>query len=445
MSDPSHELAMPAPSTAEAATAATAHVDDPAGAPGASEASRKAAPAPASPAPSDPGISDPEIAGSANAGPADGDPAAATEGRTRKVQLRRATSGPAHDAGLHTGTGGRRRLLRRMVGLGVTGGALYVVTPTILSVLNAFPQLRGVSPWWFPVLLVLQVACFGGNWVLVRFALRTKRWFPIITSQLAGNAVSRVLPGGVAAGPALQAAMLARSGYPGVLTATAMSSTGLLLTGVLLLLPLLAVPAVVAGVNLPPELELGLALSLILAVLIVGIGVLLLRTDAPLHRAAEITGQIRRRLLRKPADVAALTARLLHERDEVRSSFSRNPYRALVIAAVTRLLDYATLLAALLAVGVKTSPTMVLLAFVGSAALSMVPITPGGVGFVEAGLTGLLALAGVPANEALVGTLLYRLTSYWIPLPVGLFAYLWWHRRAPEDRRRNLETTEVIS
>jgi uncharacterized protein (TIRG00374 family) len=81
----------------------------------------------------------------------------------------------------------------------------------------------------------------------------------------------------------------------------------------------------------------------------------------------------------------------------------------------------------------------VLLAFVGSAALSMVPITPGGVGFVEAGLTGLLALAGVPANEALVGTLLYRLTSYWIPLPVGLLAYLLWHQRAGVDRDRHLE------
>ncbi len=350
-----------------------------------------------------------------------------------------AAAGPATDAGLSTGSGRRRTLLRRMVGLGITGAALYVVAPTILSVLHAFPQLRGVSPWWFPVLLVLQIACFGGNWVLVRFALRTKRWFPIVTSQLAGNSVSRVLPGGVAAGPALQAAMLARSGYPGVLTATAMSSTGLLLTGTLLLLPLLAIPAVLAGLTLPRELEFGLAVSLVLALVITAIGVLLLRTDRPLRRAAEFTAVIQRRLLRKPGDASALTRRLLNERDEVRSSFRNNPYRALVIAAITRLLDYLTLVAALLAVGVRTDPTLVLLAFVGSAALSMVPITPGGVGFVEAGLTGLLALAGVPANEALVGTLLYRLTSYWIPLPVGLFAYLLWHHRAGDDRDRNIE------
>jgi uncharacterized protein (TIRG00374 family) len=346
--------------------------------------------------------------------------------------------GPGGDAGLASGSR-RNLLLRRVIGLAITGGALYIVAPTILSVLHSFPQLRHVAPGWFAVLLVLQIACFAGTWILVRFALRTKRWFPIITSQLAGNAVSRVLPGGVAAGPALQAAMLARSGYPGVLTATAMSSTGLLLTGTLLLLPLLAVPALLAGLSLPGALEFGLILSLILAGLIVVIGVVLLRTDAALRRAAQATAAIRQRLTRRPGDPAALTVRLLHERDEVRSSFARNPYRALVIAAVTRLLDYLTLVVALLAVGVETSPTLVLLAFVGSAALSMVPITPGGVGFVEAGLTGLLALAGVPANEALVGTLLYRLTSYWLPLPVGMIAYLLWHRRAGTDRERNLE------
>jgi uncharacterized protein (TIRG00374 family) len=348
-------------------------------------------------------------------------------------------AGPTGDAGLSSGSR-RRALLRRMAGLAVTGAALYVVAPTVLSVLNSFPQLKSVDPIWFAIVTLLQVATFAGTWYLFRFALRTKRWFPIITAQLAGNAVSRVLPGGVAAGPALQAAMLTRSGFPGVVAATAMSSTGLLLTGALLMLPLLALPAVLAGLSLPRELEYGLALSLILAVLIAAVGILLLRTDGILRLAGRAATWVTTTLLRRPGNAKALTARLLKERDEVRASFARNPYRALVIAAVTRLLDYATLVAALLAVGVDTSPTLVLLAFVASAALSMVPITPGGIGFVEAGLTGVLALAGVPANEALLGTLLYRLASYWLPLPVGLVAYLYWHQKAGADRRRHVPT-----
>jgi len=54
----------------------------------------------------------------------------------------------------------------------------------------------------------------------------------------------------------------------------------------------------------------------------------------------------------------------------------------------------------------------------------LIPLTPGGLGFVEAGLVGTLTLAGVPAHDALTATLLYRLVAYWLPLPAGGIAYV---------------------
>ncbi len=59
----------------------------------------------------------------------------------------------------------------------------------------------------------------------------------------------------------------------------------------------------------------------------------------------------------------------------------------------------------------------------------MIPITPGGLGFVEAGLTGVLALAGVSAGDAVLATLNYRLVSFWMPLPGGLVSYAAFRRR----------------
>ena len=47
------------------------------------------------------------------------------------------------------------------------------------------------------------------------------------------------------------------------------------------------------------------------------------------------------------------------------------------------------------------------------------PLTPGGLGFVEAGLVGTLTLAGLTAHQAVVATLAYRLVSYWLPIPAG--------------------------
>jgi uncharacterized protein (TIRG00374 family) len=71
----------------------------------------------------------------------------------------------------------------------------------------------------------------------------------------------------------------------------------------------------------------------------------------------------------------------------------------------------------------------VLLAYVAAVVLGMIPLTPGGLGFVEAGLAAMLGLAGVQAADAVLATLAYRLVSYWLPIPAGFVAYALFRRR----------------
>jgi uncharacterized protein (TIRG00374 family) len=61
--------------------------------------------------------------------------------------------------------------------------------------------------------------------------------------------------------------------------------------------------------------------------------------------------------------------------------------------------------------------------------LALIPLTPGGLGFVEAGLVGTLTLAGVPATDAVTATLLYRIVAFWLPIPAGGVAYVLFRRR----------------
>src|SRR5581483_6591366 len=91
--------------------------------------------------------------------------------------------------------------------------------------------------------------------------------------------------------------------------------------------------------------------------------------------------------------------------------------------------DYLALLAALRAVGANPQPSLVLLAYTAAEVLALVPVTPGGLGFVEAGLVGTLGLAAVPAADALAATLLYRIVAFWLPLPAGGVAYALFRRR----------------
>ena len=90
--------------------------------------------------------------------------------------------------------------------------------------------------------------------------------------------------------------------------------------------------------------------------------------------------------------------------------------------------DYLALLAALRAVGATPRPSLVLLAYTAAQVLALVPATPGGLGFVEAGLVGTLRLAAVPAADAVTATLLYRIVAYWLPLPAGGVAFVLFRR-----------------
>jgi lysylphosphatidylglycerol synthase-like protein len=73
-------------------------------------------------------------------------------------------------------------------------------------------------------------------------------------------------------------------------------------------------------------------------------------------------------------------------------------------------------------------------------AVPLFPVTPGGLGIVEASLSGLLILAGVRPGYAVLATLAYRMASYWLPLLAGLLAYLLFRHRygrpAPGAPRR---------
>jgi uncharacterized membrane protein YbhN (UPF0104 family) len=80
---------------------------------------------------------------------------------------------------------------------------------------------------------------------------------------------------------------------------------------------------------------------------------------------------------------------------------------------------------------------------IAGALLALIPVTPGGLGFVEAGLTGMLTAAGVGAQQALVSTLAYRVASFWLPLPVGAVAYVLFRRRYGSESDGSSTSTTV--
>src|SRR5207248_5031784 len=88
-------------------------------------------------------------------------------------------------------------------------------------------------------------------------------------------------------------------------------------------------------------------------------------------------------------------------------------------AAINWLGDIACLAMAYLAVGVPIPWRGVLLAYGAAQLAANLPITPGGLGVVEGSLTIALVAYGGGHASTVAAVLLYRLVSFWLPLPIG--------------------------
>jgi uncharacterized protein (TIRG00374 family) len=320
-------------------------------------------------------------------------------------------------------------ITRRGLLLAVTAISLYLLAPALIGVFGAFDELDEISPLSFVAMIALQVGSFGCMWGILRLAVRTHRWRPVILSQLAANSAGRVVPGGLATVGAVQYAMLVRAGVPSAAAASGITASALVVFATLLALPLLALPAILTGVAVDPTLTRAALVGAIVFLLMVVVGAASVIWDRPLDLIGRGTQAFLNRVRPKHEPVTSLPERLLLERDIVVGVLGRQWWEALLLAAGRWVLDYLTLVAALYAVGATPRVSLVLLAFCAAQLLGNLPLTPGGLGFVEAGLTGMLALAGVGAGAALLATLAYRLLSFWLPIPAGAVAAIVHRRR----------------
>jgi uncharacterized membrane protein YbhN (UPF0104 family) len=112
-----------------------------------------------------------------------------------------------------------------------------------------------------------------------------------------------------------------------------------------------------------------------------------------------------------------------------------------VTTALGSLTLWLVLLASLRGVGLSQSQVSwqtCLAAFAFVRLLTVLPVTPGGVGVTELGLVGIMT-AGTDhrfAGQVTAAVLLYRAVTYLMPIPGGALAWVWW-RCAPALRRRH--------
>jgi uncharacterized membrane protein YbhN (UPF0104 family) len=200
-----------------------------------------------------------------------------------------------------------------------------------------------------------------------------------------------------------------------------------------LAMPVIALALIAVTGEVSTALVAAAVAGLVVLAVAIGLGSLALASEAGARRVGELAGPfaawVNRRLHRAPPADTGATA-VAFRRDTIGLLRDRGG-RLTVAMVVFQLSVFLVLLWSLRAVGVSSSEVgwiEVLAAYAVARLFSAVPITPGGVGLVELGLAGALIAVGGPHAGVVAGVLVFRVLSFFLPLPFGLATYWVWRR-----------------
>jgi uncharacterized membrane protein YbhN (UPF0104 family) len=286
--------------------------------------------------------------------------------------------------------------------LGALGVALLAAVPGLRGVLR---EIRRIGPGWVAVAVALELASDISFVVVFRLFFdrleardaRALAW----TTQGSGA----LLPGGGAGGLAIGGWLTSLTGAP--LRWIVQRSAGLFFLSALVSTSALIGAGAVLMVGAHGDLDRP---TVVLPTVVVAAGTLLV---------AGLPAFLRSRT-RVPRWIAAIATGV---REAEQTTFNRHPSWRLLGALGYLAFDIAVLWVLLRAVGHAPSVAVVVLAYSVGYAANSLPI-PGGIGVLDAGLTGALVLYGVSPVHAAAAVIVYHAIAFWVPGLGGLLAYL---------------------
>jgi uncharacterized membrane protein YbhN (UPF0104 family) len=335
----------------------------------------------------------------------------------------------------------RRRLAKKIFR---TAGSAVLVAAIFGFAVPHFASYRSVwasthAMTWPQALLVAVAAAasMASTWIMICSVLPSIRLREAAVANLGSNAVANTLPAGGALAMGISWAMLSSWGV-----STAQYVLYTLVSGIWnvfarLGLPVLALAVLVTatrpGAGLITAAAVGLAL---LAAMAAGLSLLVRSESFALRagRALQYALVIACRLVRRKASFD-VPGSLLGFRRQAGALIAARGWRITVATAAANLTLWLVLLACLRGVGLSQAQVpwqTSLAAFAFVRLLTVLPLTPGGIGITELGLIGILAAgAGHQATaQVTAAVLLYRAVTYLPPIPLGAIACLAW-RYAP--------------
>ena len=300
----------------------------------------------------------------------------------------------------------------------------YVVIPQFMEAGKDLHAIQSLSPWPLLLALALELASLAAYGALTWSVLDPRDrpgYGTVVRVDLAGVGTTNVVPAGGAVALAVRYRLLARTG----------SSPSTIVGGI-------AVEVILSNLLLGAVFALGLLLSLaslppspyyqvagVFMVLVFGGAALALAVAV--RRRARVLSAVGNATRRLPEGWRDRVVRFVDDTvgNVASLAIDRRRFGAAIFwGAINWLLDAAALWVMLAAFGYRADPGQLLLVYGLVGILSLVPITPGGLGIVEGVMVPLLVALGSTYQIAILGVIAWRLLQFWMPMPLGALSAL---------------------
>lgn len=321
-----------------------------------------------------------------------------------------------------------------MASLGLAVGLLVGVLPAIADIGEVWDAIHTLTWLESGSLLVLAA------WNIATYQFVIMSALPGLTLGRAfvvgqiSTAVTNTLPAGSAIGVGVTYAMFSSFGYGAGSIAIASVVTGLWNSFVKLGLPIVALALLSFQGRTNAALQSAAVTGLVVLVAAVGLIWLGLARENVARQVGDWSGRIAtvlgRRLRRGP--YLGWGDAFVRFREQSIDLLAARWYWITLVTVMSHVSLFAILLAALRHMGVSAESVTgaeALAAFAIVRLVTVVPITPGGLGIVEVGFTTALVLAGGQRELVVAAVLIYRSLSYLLQVPLGIVAYVIWRAR----------------
>ena len=342
---------------------------------------------------------------------------------------------PVEAAGPQPALDKKKTAIMAAVGLVALVLIFVKVIPQIGSYDEAFKAIEAMNGFDIAIIVVAVLiynTVYGFPFMAAVPGLAYPRSFQLNQGAFA---ISNGVPAGGAFGLGVQYAMLASYEVPPTVATAAIGATGVWSVFVTLGLPVFGLMAIAASgaMDVGQYIYIG-ALGLGALVTMIVVFALIMRSEPLAIRIGGWANALARpvfKLLKK--DAPDLVPAVVKFRTDTVALVTARWHVITVSQVAVSLCQFAIFYAALRGVEGGQTPTPFLVAF-GAWAVAqigiMIPITPGGLGTVDAFMISLLTAMGVSGGDATAATLVWRASSFVPQIIIGVLALVTWSRTA---------------